>query len=131
MAHFAQIENGSVINVLVVEKDLIDSGALGDPSVWIQVSYNTKGGVHYGPDGLPDGGVALRKNFPGKGYVYDAGRDAFYLPQPHSKWILNEDTCSWQPPVPRPTDGEIYAWNDELEQWDHIPYNGNIPTTII
>lgn len=79
MAHFAQIDdNNVVVQVIVVEQDVINTGLFGDPAKWIQTSYNTRGGIHYGQDGNPDGGVALRKNYAGIGYTYDAGRDAFH-----------------------------------------------------
>ena len=63
MAHFAQVKGGYVLQVIVAEQDVIDSGIVGDPSEWYKTSYNTKGGVHYDPTtNLPDGGVAFRKN---------------------------------------------------------------------
>ncbi|SVD42628.1 uncharacterized protein METZ01_LOCUS395482, partial [marine metagenome] len=92
-----------VTRVIVAEQPVIDSGALGDPSNWIKTSYNTKGGVHYAPNSNePDGGVALRKNYAGKGFTYDKDRDAFISPKPFESWILSEDTCCWEPPVPYP-----------------------------
>ena len=49
MSHFAEISgsNNIVTNVIVAEQKFIDSGAIGNPSKWIQTSYNTRGGVHY------------------------------------------------------------------------------------
>ena len=121
MAHFAQIdENNVVLRVLVIEQDVIDTGHFGDPASWIQTSYNTRGGVHYGPDNQPDGGVALRKNYAGIGYIYDPVRDAFYAPQPYPSWTLDEDTCRWQPPVPFPTDGKNYAWDEATISWVEV-----------
>lgn len=121
MAHFAQVdENNVVLRVLVIEQDVINTGHFGDPASWIQTSYNTQGGVHYGPDGNPDGGVALRKNYAGIGYIYDPVRDAFYAPQPYPSWTLDENTCWWQPPVPYPTDGKIYAWDEATISWVEV-----------
>ena len=120
MAHFAQIENGIVAQVIVAEQDFIDSGAVGDPASWVQTSYNTREGVHYGPDGAPDGGVPLRKNYAGIGYAYDAVRDAFIAPQPYPSWALNEQTCYWEAPVPYPDDGNAYGWNENTQSWDQI-----------
>lgn len=81
MSHFARInENNVVIEVIVAEQDFIDSGAVGDPAAWIQTSHNTRNGVHYGPDGEPDGGVALRYTYAGIGYTYDAVNDVFVAP---------------------------------------------------
>ena len=126
MAHFAKVENGIVTSVIVAEQDFINSGAVGDPSSWVQTSYNTRGGVHYGQDGQPDGGVALRKNYAGIGYVYDAGRDAFYSQKPYNSWVLNESTCYWEAPTPMPTgtneDGtpKMYSWNEETISWVEV-----------
>ena len=121
MAHFAQInEENIVTQVIVAEQDFINTGAVGDPSKWIQTSYNTRAGVHYGPDGLPDSGVALRKNYAGIGYTYDAGRDAFIPPKPFASWILDEETCIYTPPVAMPTDGKMYVWNETTTSWDEF-----------
>lgn len=123
MSHFAKIdENNIVVQVIVAEQDFINTGAVGDPANWIQTSYNTRGGIHYGQDGQPDDGVALRKNFAGKGYTYDADRDAFIPPRPFASWSLNEDTCLWDSPVAYPTDGQYYVWNEDTTSWDLLHY---------
>lgn len=112
MAHFAQIdENNIVVQVLVIEQDVIDTGAFGDPSSFVQTSFNTIGGVHV------LGGTPLRKNFAGIGYTYDVSRDAFIPPKNYNSWILNEDTCLWDPPVAMPTDGKQYAWDEATTSW--------------
>jgi len=118
--HFAEIdENNIVKRVIVAEQDFIDSGAVGDSSNWIQTSYNTRGGIHYTPDSdEPDGGVVLRKNHAGIGYIYDSDKDAFYQPQPYPSWLLNEDSCQWESPIPYPDDGSDYNWNEENQSWD-------------
>jgi hypothetical protein len=121
MAHFAQIDsNNTVIQVIVVEQDVINTGLFGDPATWIQTSYNTRGGVHYGADGEPDGGTALRKNYAGIGYSYDSVRDAFIPPKPYPSWLLDEDTCWWTAPVaqPEPQEGVVYSWNEDTQSWD-------------
>lgn len=110
MSHFAKVIDGIVTEVLVIEQDVIDTGLFGDPSLFVQTSYNTRGGQH--PKGRP-----LRKNYAGIGYTYDATRDAFIPPQPYPSWILNEDTCLWESPVPYPSDGEIYIWEEALQEW--------------
>ena len=92
MSHFAKVENNLVTQVIVAEQDFISTGALGDPASWIQTSYNTRGGVHYGQDGNPDGGVALRGNYAGIGYTYDRANDVFYPSQPYPSWIISEAT---------------------------------------
>jgi len=112
MAHFAQIdENSTVIQVIVVEQVVINTGLFGDPATWIQTSYNTHGGVH------SQGGTPLRKNYAGIGYTYDISRDAFVPPKPYPSWILNEDTCLWEAPVPMPEDGNQYLWDELSLSW--------------
>jgi len=106
MSHFAEISgsNNIVTRVIVAEQGFIDSGAVGTGSNWVQTSYNTHGGVHYGLDVTgsyaPDGGTQLRKNYAGTGYTYDRSKDAFISPQPEPSgsipYILNEDSCLWE-----------------------------------
>jgi len=121
MAHFAKVVDGTVSQVIVAEPEFFDTFVDSSPGTWIQTSYNTRGGVHYSPEtGEPDGGVALRKNYAGIGFTYDATRDAFYAPQPYPSWTLNETSCIWEPPVAYPTDGEMYNWNEETQSWDAI-----------
>ena len=110
MSHFAKVIDGIVAEVLVIEQDVIDTGMFGDPSLFVQTSYNTYGDQH--PEGRP-----LRKNFAGIGYTYDPVRDAFIAPQPFASWALNEDTCLWGAPTPYPDDGEPYTWDEAALAW--------------
>ncbi len=115
MSHFAEIDHtNTVIRVIVAERDFIDSGAVGDPHKWIQTSYNTHGGQHL------LGGVPLRKNYAGPGYVYDYFRNAFIPPKPFASWQLDEDTCLWSAPIARPDDGKIYSWNEADQNWIEV-----------
>jgi hypothetical protein len=119
MSHFAKIDaNNIVTQVLVIEQDLINTGNLGNPNTWIQTSYNTYGNVHYGQDGNPDGGIALRGNYAGKGYTYDQANDVFYTPKPFPSWTLSSNTWLWISPVEYPNDGNNYQWNETTESWD-------------
>ena len=108
MAHFAQVENGIVMQVIVADQDVIESGAFG--SGWVQTSYNTHGGQH--PEGRP-----LRKNYAGVGYTYDEQLDAFIPPQPFNSWLLNKETCLWNAPTPMPTDNKRYSWDESTLAW--------------
>ena len=108
MSHFAEIdENNIVLRVLVGDNSLPDEGeafmnSLG--GTWVKTSYNGN----------------IRKNFAGIGYTYDAGRDAFISPKPYESWVLNEETCQWESPVPYPTDGVMYQWDEETTDWKAI-----------
>lgn len=117
MGHFAKVIDGGVAQVIVAEQKFIDTYDDGQPGAWMQTSYNTRGGVHHGPDGQPDGGIPLRKNFAGIGFSYDASRDAFIPPQPYPSWVLDEDACLWEAPVAYPQDGKAYMWNEADSAW--------------
>lgn len=98
MSHFAKVLDGKVVQVIVAEPQFFSTFVDSSPGQWIQTSYNTRGNVHYGPDGEPDGGIALRGNYAGIGYIYDAQNDVFYPPQPDASWLLNEQTWLWEAP---------------------------------
>jgi hypothetical protein len=120
MSHFAKVEDGVVTQVLVAEQDFINSGAVGDPAQWIQTSYNTRAGVHYEPNSntpSADQSKALRKNYAGIGYSYDAGRDAFIPPKSYASWLLDDATGTWVPPVAYPTDDQQYNWDEATVSW--------------
>jgi hypothetical protein len=106
MSHFAEInENNIVVRVLVGNNDFPNEGYdwfvenLG--GTWIKTSYSG----------------TIRKNFAGIGFTYDPKLDAFIPPKPYQSWLLNKDTCLWEPPTPYPTDGEIYTWNEDETSW--------------
>ena len=131
MSHFAEISgsNNIVIRVIVAEQDFINSGAVGDPANWIQTSYNTSGGVHYGDVSgsyVPDGGTQLRKNYAGEGYTYDEDKDAFIPSKPFASWTLDEDSCRWEPPVAYPEppvdpgDYKAYSWDEDSQAWVEV-----------
>jgi hypothetical protein len=117
MSHYAKVVDGKVTQVIVAEADFFTTFVDSSPGEWIQTSYNTRGGLHYGQDGQPDGGVALRKNYAGIGYTYDKTKDAFIPPQPFASWILDEETCLWNAPTPMPTEGGPYKWDEATTSW--------------
>ena len=114
MAHYAKVSDGLVTQVIVAEAEFFDTFVDSSPGEWVQTSYNTHGGVH------SDGGVALRKNYAGVGFTYDSTRDAFIPPQPYASWLLNEDTCIYEAPVPYPTDDLMYSWDEDTTSWVEI-----------
>lgn len=132
MAHFAQLdENNIVINCIVVHNnELLDENGneseakgiqfckdhYGQDTIWIQSSYNGN----------------FRKHHAGLGYYYDEVKDAFIPRKLFESWTLDEETCTWQPPVPHPEDERPYYWNEETQQWvfdeelwNHINSLGN------
>ena len=121
MAHFAEIDAGNlVVRVLVVpdaqenrgQEFLADDLGLG--GTWKKTSYNTQAGVH------ANGGTPYRKNYAGIGYTFDAAKDAFIPPKPFASWVLNEDTSTWDAPVPMPTDDKMYRWDGSTTNWTEV-----------
>lgn len=120
MAHYAFIDSNNIVTAVIVGKDETDTTMdweqhYGDlhGQLCRRTSYNTVGGRHL------LGGTPFRKNYAGIGHTYDSGRDAFILPKPNASWVLNEDTCSWEAPVPMPVvEGKQFSWNETTTGWD-------------
>jgi len=107
MSHWAEVDSNNTVIRVLVGPNYGDEGeaffnALG--GTWVKTSYNGN----------------IRKNYAGIGYAYDADRDAFIAPKPFNSWLLDEDTCRWQAPVPYPTDDLMYEWDEELTDWKPI-----------
>lgn len=120
MGHYAKVTDGVVQQVIVASAEFFDTFVDNSPGEWIKTSYNTYGGVHYEPDSnVPsaDQSKALRKNYAGIGYTYDAQRDAFIPPKTFPSWTLDEETCLWVAPAPYPQDGNNYTWDETKQQW--------------
>jgi len=108
MAHYAFLDENNIVTEVIVGKDETDLsedweqfyGAIRN-QVCKRTSYSGK----------------MRKNYAGIGYTYDAVRDAFIAPQPFASWVLNEQTCRWEAPVPMPTDGKMYSWDEATLTW--------------
>jgi len=133
MAHFAKVQNGVVTQVIVAEPEFFDTFVDTSPGKWIKTSYNIRGGVYYDPatnqpaadQSVINGDEAReRKNYAGVGFTYDTERDAFIPPKPFDSWVLDEDSCLWQAPVPYPDDGKGYQWNEQTQSWDEITDDG-------
>lgn len=121
MAHFAEIGlNNTVLRVVVVHNnELLDENGVEQEAkgaefcrnlfggTWVQTSYNAN----------------IRKNYAGEGFTYDSTRDAFIPPKPFPSWVLNEDTCRWDAPVPYPADvgtfeaPKRYVWDEATTSW--------------
>jgi len=132
MASFAKIGlNGKVIEVQSVNNEVLhDANGVEQENIginfltnltgwaiWKQTSYNTHGGVH------DNGGTPLRKNHASVGYTYDEDRDAFIPPKPYPSWTLNETTCLWEAPTPKPNrdgleENQVWSWNETNQIWD-------------
>ena len=113
MAHYAKVNNGIVEKVIVAEADFFNTFVDSSPGEWIQTSYNTFGNQH--PNGTP-----LRGNFASIGFTYDKENDVFYAPKPYPSYILNTSTWLWETPVPMPTDGKVYVWDESIINWKEV-----------
>jgi hypothetical protein len=131
MAHFAKLGTGNIVEkVVVISNDVAITEQTGEDflnniygtnDIWKQTSYNTKAGIHR------LGGIPFRKNFASIGYTYDQTRDAFIPPRTYDSWTLNEQTCCWDPPTPKPTltqeqidNNNHYIWNEIYRRWDVV-----------
>jgi hypothetical protein len=118
MAHYAFLNEDNIVVEVITGKDEGVDGI--DWEEWYgnfrgkvckRTSYNTSGGIHL------LGGTPYRKNYAGIGHFYDSIKDAFIPPKPYPSWILNEDSCLWESPVPYPNDGLYYSWDENSLSW--------------
>lgn len=124
MAHYALVDDSNLVLTVIVSEvnpenfEHTRQMAENELGRWIQTSYNTRNGVHFGPDGLPDGGVALRGNYATMGFTYSPELDAFLPPKPYPSWVLDGGKFDWKPPVDYPNDGKpIYVWDEKTISW--------------
>lgn len=127
MAHFAKLNAENYVIFVTVARDEDENREVEisqqTGEIYKRTSYNTRGGIHYQSDNNTrsiDQSKAFRKNYAGIGYYYDEIKDAFIPPKPFPSWILNEDTCLWDSPVPYPNDGKMYRWNEDILNWEEI-----------
>lgn len=117
MAHFAKVVDGKVETVIVADDQYIESLTAENGVEWIKTSYNTRGNVHYGEDGEPDGQPAFHGNYAAIGDVWDEKEQVFHAPRPHLLWILSKKTWLWEPPIPRPDEPGFWRWSDTEAKW--------------
>jgi hypothetical protein len=113
LAHYAFLDENNIVTEVITgidETELIEGK---DPETWYgefrgqvckRTSYNGN----------------IRKNYAGIGFTYDAERDAFIPPKFYNSWVLNEATCQWEAPIPYPTDGALYTWDEESTDWIEV-----------
>ena len=108
MAHYAFLDENNIVTEVIVGTDETELIEGKDPETWYgefrgqvckRTSYNGN----------------IRKNYAGIGFTYDAELDAFIPPKPFDSWILNQETCQWQAPVPRPQGN--YRWDEDSVSW--------------
>jgi hypothetical protein len=116
MAHYAFLDKDNIVTEVIVgidENELIEGL---DTETWYgdfrgqvckRTSYNGN----------------IRKNYAGIGFTYDFELDAFIPPKPYPSWLLDEETCQWQPPLEYPTDGLYYEWNEANQSWETMDFS--------
>lgn len=119
MAHFARINENNIVDEIIVisnedcqNLDFPESESIGQEFItsiglsgnWKQTSYNAN----------------FRKKYAGIGDTFDETRDAFITSKPFTSWILNEDTCVWEAPIERPSNGKFYRWNEDEQSWEEV-----------
>lgn len=118
MAHYALLDENNIVTSVIVGKDEAEDIDMEQKYAEItgkvckRTSYNTHANTH------KNNGLPFRKNYAGIGFTYDEERDAFIAPQPFASWLLDESTCTWDAPIPYPTDGKIYIWNEVVHRAD-------------
>ena len=115
MAHFAKLDNkNKVISIEVVVNEVItDENGVEQEQLGIDFLTNLYGGGWYKQTSYNRN---FRKNYAGAGFIYDGHRDAFIPPQPYPSWVLNEDTCQYEPPTANPEEGR-YMWDEATTNW--------------
>jgi len=113
MAHFAKIENGKVVNVIVLNNEDIGGGDFPD---------DESTGLQYISDNLDSEGTYVqtsynrnfRGRFAGKGLNWNGS--VFHGDQPYPSWTLDENG-DWRPPVqPSNIEGN-QVWDEDSSSW--------------
>ena len=113
MAYYAFLDENNIVTEVISGIDETETIEGLDPETWYgnfrgqvckRTSYNEN----------------IRKNYAGIGMKYDQVLDAFIPEKPYPSWVLNEDTCKWEAPTPKPTDSKIYMWDESTLSWIDI-----------
>ena len=106
MAHWAEIDLDSKVTRVLVGDNNDPAGDEGYQwlldnlgGTWIKTSYNNN----------------IRGTYAGIGYSYNAAEDIFITPQPYPSWVRTGSF--WDAPIPMPTDGKMYSWDEETLAW--------------
>ena len=117
MAHFVRIENGVVVQGIVVSnQDTADEYGVEKEDIGIAFCSNLLGGTWK----QTSYNARIRKNYAGIGYTYDETLDAFVPPKPFASWVLDTDKAQWKAPVDYPTEEGKYTWNEATTSWDEV-----------
>jgi hypothetical protein len=128
MAYYAFLDENNVVTEVITgrNEDEVVDGITDWEAHYSEVrgqtckrtSFNTYGNVHN------NGGTPFRYNYAGIGWTFDSSKGtdgAFIAPKPFASWVLNDSTCLWEAPVPYPTDGKLYIWDESTLGWVLAP----------
>lgn len=121
MAHYAFLDENNIVTQVITGRD--EWEVVGKIKDW-EAYYGAINGVVCKRTSYNGN---IRKNFAGIGYTYDEDRDAFIAPQPFPSWVLDEETCQWEAPVPYPEDGVMYEWDENSGDWLPVFYEPDTP----
>ncbi len=111
MAHYAFLDENNIVTEVIAgvdETELIDGL---DPETWygnfrgqkcLRTSYNNN----------------IRGIYASKGFSYSEEEDIFIQPQLYPSWTRNGSI--WEAPIPMPSDGYNYFWEENSSQWIKI-----------
>lgn len=109
MAHYALLDDNNQVTAVytgIDETELIEGI---DTETWygqfhgakcVRCSYNNR----------------IRGHYPSIGDHYDDTLDLFIAPKPFPSWIMLPNG-HWEAPIPCPTDGGRYQWNEKNKEW--------------
>jgi hypothetical protein len=109
MAHYAFLNNYSIVTEVIVGVDETELIEGLDSETWYgnfrgqvckRTSYNGN----------------IRGTYAGISYAYNEAEDIFISPQPYPSWVRTGSF--WDAPIPMPTDGAMYSWDEETGQWN-------------
>jgi hypothetical protein len=115
MIYFSQIDENSIVtNVTVIDpSDCKDSNNNISEEVGANFLANLLGGTWI----MTERETGFRKQFGDQGFTYDEANNVFISVKPYPSWTLNNTSFDWESPVPHPTDGKLYDWDETTLSW--------------
>jgi len=112
MANFALIKESIVIAVIVIDNEILLSNGVEVEQLGIDFidSLNIKSIYDYDTIKQTSYNSNFRNTYAGIGFTYDSINDVFISPKPYEDWILVNN--KWEAPIPYPSDGNNYTWNN-------------------
>lgn len=102
MAYFAQLDGNNRVTWVVVADSLewVETNLGG----WWRECYKS----------------GDSKLVAGTNYIWSDELEGFIPPQPFASWVLDEERCRWEAPIPYPKGGEAYTWDEDAGDWIQV-----------